>query len=234
MAKRRNCEATFNLAGQHRSDTRSSASEFEKIRGTIFQAVSVKISTHIIMQRGLTYPSKIQVLQVAHCSQQAAETCEFCRDFLHFVQQYTLDYLWFSDEASFRLNESMSKRSTKFRASKYPHRVVQMFVGPQLQNEIVSITLGAGHVDAAFSQQDVACPRTADTGWDVLQDVCGNRFVESIAMALLVWVAVATTFTGHGCLQLFPLRLPQSSCLSDTVFKSSRRKLSLCRRDHVA
>jgi hypothetical protein len=42
----------------------------------------------------------------------------------------------------------------------------------------------------------------------VLDDVFGSHVLQ----ALRYWVVVATTFTGHESLRLFPLRLPQRSC----------------------
>jgi hypothetical protein len=45
--------------------------------------------------------------------------CEFCQDFLQFVQQYptTLHYLWFSDEAHLHLDWFMKKQIMRFSAS---------------------------------------------------------------------------------------------------------------------
>jgi hypothetical protein len=44
----------------------------------------------------------------------------------------------------------------------------------QLQNEVIPVIHGRGHVDTTFFQQDDARPRTANVALDVLYDVFGS------------------------------------------------------------
>jgi hypothetical protein len=66
-----------------------------------------------------------------------------------------------------------------------------------------------------FLQQNGARPHTANVVLDVLHDVRGNHVLSNrrLNRALRVWVVLATMVTGHESLRLFPLGLPQRSCV---------------------
>jgi hypothetical protein len=56
----------------------------------------------------------------------------------------------------------------------------------QLQNEIILIIEGAGHVDTRFLQQDGACPHTVNIILDGLHDLFGRHTLSDVSRALQV------------------------------------------------
>jgi len=79
----------------------------------------------------MLYPYKIQVVQMFTAANRQ-QRCEFCRDFLQFMLQYsaTLDCLQFSDEAHFHLDGFMNKQNMRFWASENPYRFMEISLHP--------------------------------------------------------------------------------------------------------
>jgi hypothetical protein len=77
----------------------------------------------------------------------------------------------------------------------------------QLQNEVILVIQGAGHVDTTFFQQDGACPHIANVILDILHDVVMSCRIDS--QSTLGVGGRGDLFMG----QLFPLGLPQRSCV---------------------
>jgi hypothetical protein len=141
----------------------------------------------------------------AHCSQQEAETRVLLGLLQFAQQcPTTLDCLWFRDEAHLHLDGFVNKQNMKFWASEnavvetslHPAKCTvwcaiskQGETGPifvegtiisqqylqQLQNEVIPVIQGAGHVDTTFFQQDGAHPHTVNVVLDALHDVFDSR-----------------------------------------------------------
>jgi len=221
------CDNKKGMVGRHRSArTQDSVAPVREVlprspRRTVprySQSLGMKrTSTHSIRWWDLTlYPCKIQVLQMPT----AANSQRRRRDFFQFVQLYPiiLDCLWFSDESHFPFDGFVKKLNMRFRVSESPQSRGDVTPSCRMHHNKAAIptaTAKWGHsgsrarghntLRAGWSTPTYSECRLGRPGWCVREPYP----VQSISRVLRVWIVVATTFTGHEYLRLFPVVLRQ-------------------------